>query len=1253
MADEQNLKFVMEAVDKVSPTVDNVGNAAKSAAKDVQSLEDSLSEVEKVNLSKAKAQMQEYTQMVRKLRIDAKKLNLSGFDQAADRLGVALKVEAETDQAELAIENLGAAIKELRDQRAQISVQADSDQAKKDLAEVDRWIDILEAQRAKLHFDADVTEAKQKLDEVNKDAEKLDAEKPEVAVDADVTEAKQKLDEVNKDAEKLDDKKHKFTVGADVQRAKDAVASFKQEIRRTVVNMVVGVVVKQGIQAGLEYNAMLETAQMSWATLLQSEEKAAVQMQKLKQMADFTPFEFGELDGAAKKLSMAGFEGDNLFNALTKVGDAVSAIGGGSDELNGVATAIFQIATKGKLSAEEMNQLAERGIPSWDILAKSMGKSTAEIMKMGEEGKLMADDVIPRLVEGMGERFGGSMEKQSQTMSGLVSTAKDLLNAFFGDVTGNVFEELKGDIQEAIQYLSSADGKKLAQDIGKGLADAFRFVKAAAKAVWDLRVPLLAVYGTVKAIKGVQFAKGIVKDAGEATKGIKKVVASIPGIGKAAKTAGTAVTGAVKTAAASMAGVGTAATASTGAIVAGIAGISVAAVAGGLALYSLGASIYETFEKRGRAGRAVENYKKSLEEVNQTYNESMQVVRQQAAESGNSYDQAYIKLQRIKQMLAKGQNGDEMDGLVNSLIETLPEAEGAVEKVNGKWRVNVSEIEKAIQKAKQYAEVLRIQEEIKAGQTKIDKLYENNSEMLETRKGKTLRKGELEEQIQYYRENPSEGAKPGALYGGTQRGTKLQDAERELGEINSYLEGTQEAADSINKQVGEIQKENDGKQTKIDQIESGKLLPEMDLNSANGTKAGWYQALFEGSDGFKTTADALRKAKLNIDTGNWNENRSQDPRFGTHDNKESASAQFNEVALSDMTTMISEALSGAQAMQDKYKNEDIGQTEADIASLESFIDELQKVQNTLGPENMEAVDKLLAGNSEFASVFGITKDELISGVQEKAETLAATNTEFADFMNSNNDRMNEVFALGSDGMMAAFQLWQESGGQLPESLAETFSGIQEQLSTTFSGSAEELQGLLQQSLETGGTELVAQQFTGMIESGNAAAMELLRGMTDGSNQAGAKLLQDISSGGGEASQKLDEAIKSASGSGGDDIAGKIAAALSTPVKVDVNVNANVTTTTTTQSTPQNAAGTGYWLGGLTQINEKGDEIIELPSGSKVYPHDKSNRMLREIDNNKGNITININGTTIREDADIDKMVDQIVRKLERTISKAS
>lgn len=216
---------------------------------------------------------------------------------------------------------------------------------------------------------------------------------------------------------------------------------------------------KQAIVSGVQYNAMMEQSEIAWTTILGSAEKAVETIEKLQILGAETPFEFEGLDATAKLLNMAGFEGDELFKTLVNVGDAVSAIGGNDEVLQGIGTALFQMATKGKVSAEEMNQLAERGIPAWGILADKMGVSTSELMEMVSKGKMMADEIIPLLVEGMGDRFGGAMEKQSKTFSGLVSTIQDNFKMMMAEATKGLTQLIKDQLPKIISLIDNITEK--------------------------------------------------------------------------------------------------------------------------------------------------------------------------------------------------------------------------------------------------------------------------------------------------------------------------------------------------------------------------------------------------------------------------------------------------------------------------------------------------------------------------------------------------------------------------------------------------------------------------------------------------------------------------------------------------------------------------------------------------------------------------------------------------------------------------
>lgn len=80
------------------------------------------------------------------------------------------------------------------------------------------------------------------------------------------------------------------------------------------------------------------------------------------------------------------------------------------------------------------------------------------------------------------------------------------------------------------------------------------------------------------------------------------------------------------------------------------------------------------------------------------------------------------------------------------------------------------------------------------------------------------------------------------------------------------------------------------------------------------------------------------------------------------------------------------------------------------------------------------------------------------------------------------------------------------------------------------------------------------------------------------------------------------------------------------------------------SVGHNAAGDTNWRGGWTTVNEKGGEIMNLPSGTQIIPHDASRNTPVG-----GGISIAklADSIIVREDADIEKIGDAIVRKIKQ------
>lgn len=77
-------------------------------------------------------------------------------------------------------------------------------------------------------------------------------------------------------------------------------------------------------------------------------------------------------------------------------------------------------------------------------------------------------------------------------------------------------------------------------------------------------------------------------------------------------------------------------------------------------------------------------------------------------------------------------------------------------------------------------------------------------------------------------------------------------------------------------------------------------------------------------------------------------------------------------------------------------------------------------------------------------------------------------------------------------------------------------------------------------------------------------------------------------------------------------------------------------------------GTDFWQGGPAMIHDRGAEIVDLPRGTRVYPHDESIRMARKEGGKSISVTVNKIADTviIKEEADVDRIMDRFAKRLE-------
>ena len=135
--------------------------------------------------------------------------------------------------------------------------------------------------------------------------------------------------------------------------------------------------------------------------------------------------EFYSSAEAAKTFFAAG-QGTSLSGQLNQIYTGFSKAGAAlalsSDDMQGIFLALGQSMSKGKVQAEELRgQIGERLPGAFQIAAKAMGVSTAELDKMMADGKLLTDDLLPKMAQALDDRYGKAAESAADTVQAAIN----------------------------------------------------------------------------------------------------------------------------------------------------------------------------------------------------------------------------------------------------------------------------------------------------------------------------------------------------------------------------------------------------------------------------------------------------------------------------------------------------------------------------------------------------------------------------------------------------------------------------------------------------------------------------------------------------------------------------------------------------------------------------------------------------------------------------------------------------------------
>ena len=328
-------------------------------------------------------------------------------------------------------------------------------------------------------------------------------------------------------------------ITANIEQFKQAVQGLVDQVKReskgmatnlsTIGNglsnfgniMTMGVTVPLAAAAGaaakfsFDTIAAAEQASIAFETML-GPQKARSMLEDLADFAANTPFELQGLESSTQKLIAMGFEAEECIPLLTSIGDAASGLGAGQAGIDQITRALGQMNAKGKVSAEEMMQLTETGIPAWQYLADVISNGDIPTaMQMVTNSVVDADTAIQALQDGMNRDFGGMMSKQAQTLTGVLSNMADA-------------------VQKPLMAIKDTDGYK---DLTAALSDLTDSLGPFVESLMPhLESVLKSGANAVKVFAGALDSFSNMSEESQA--GVLQFVLALAGVGPAAKVAG-------------------------------------------------------------------------------------------------------------------------------------------------------------------------------------------------------------------------------------------------------------------------------------------------------------------------------------------------------------------------------------------------------------------------------------------------------------------------------------------------------------------------------------------------------------------------------------------------------------------------------------------------------------------------------------------------------------------------------------------
>jgi tape measure domain-containing protein len=213
------------------------------------------------------------------------------------------------------------------------------------------------------------------------------------------------------------------------QNTQGAQQSLNRMVDRGIVGL--GALSAGAVTWGLRTASSFELSRSALGAMLGDVSKGNEMFDQLQSYNLDAPFDFRGIASAEQTLIQMGVSGDKALTILKGIGDVASLTEDPTNNLMGMAVALGQISSAGKLFSQDLNQLTSNRFPAWALAAEVTGKSIGDLRREMSTGASIDSAAFVSAIESMQgatlAAFKGGARQQNETLFGQWANFKDMM----------------------------------------------------------------------------------------------------------------------------------------------------------------------------------------------------------------------------------------------------------------------------------------------------------------------------------------------------------------------------------------------------------------------------------------------------------------------------------------------------------------------------------------------------------------------------------------------------------------------------------------------------------------------------------------------------------------------------------------------------------------------------------------------------------------------------------------------------------